>query len=72
MQIAHNGRNSHTSLMADGAILIAPSVVFLTIPALTKDFPQVPAETPCAGDFRNRDNHQYVPSSRAECNRGWV
>src|SRR6202789_107364 len=46
MQIAHNGRNSHSSLMADGAPPVAPSAVLPTIPALTKDFQQVPAETP--------------------------
>src|ERR1035438_4463629 len=46
MQIAHNGRNSHSSLMPDGAFPIAPSAVLPTIPALTKDFQQVPAETP--------------------------
>ena len=46
MQIAHNGRNSHSSLMADGAPPVAPSSVLPTIPALTKDFQQVRAETP--------------------------
>jgi N-ethylmaleimide reductase len=46
MQIAHNGRNSHSSLMPDGAPPVAPSAVVPTIPALTKDFQQVPAETP--------------------------
>src|SRR5271155_5216718 len=46
MQIAHNGRNSHSSLMPDGALPVAPSAVLPTIPALTKDFQQVPAETP--------------------------
>src|SRR5580698_8273143 len=45
MQIAHNGRNSHSSLMTDGAPPVAPSAVLPTIPALTKDFQQVPAET---------------------------
>src|ERR1700733_3725176 len=48
MQIAHNGRNSHSSLMPDGALPVAPSAVLPTIPALTKDFQQVPAETPRA------------------------
>jgi N-ethylmaleimide reductase len=46
MQIAHNGRNSHSSLMADGAPPVAPSAILPTIPALTKDFQQVPSETP--------------------------
>jgi N-ethylmaleimide reductase len=48
MQIAHNGRNSHSSLMPDGAPPVAPSSVLPTIPALTKDFQQVLAETPRA------------------------
>jgi N-ethylmaleimide reductase len=46
MQIAHNGRNSHSSLVPDGAPPVAPSSVLGNIPALTKDFQQVPAETP--------------------------
>ena len=46
MQIAHNGRNSHSSLMPDGAVPVAPSAILSTIPALTKDFQQVPAEVP--------------------------
>jgi N-ethylmaleimide reductase len=46
MQIAHNGRNSHSSLMADGSPPVAPSAVLPSIPALTKDFQQVPAEIP--------------------------
>ncbi len=48
MQIAHNGRNSHSSLTPDGAAPVAPSAVLPTIPALTKDFQQVQAETPRA------------------------
>jgi len=46
MQIAHNGRNSHSSLMPDGSPPVAPSAIPGTIPALTKDFQQVPAEIP--------------------------
>jgi len=46
MQIQHNGRNSHSSLVPDGSTPVAPSAVLPTIPALTKDFQQVPAETP--------------------------
>jgi N-ethylmaleimide reductase len=46
MQIAHGGRNSRSSLMADGALPVAPSAVLATIPALTKDFQQAPAESP--------------------------
>jgi N-ethylmaleimide reductase len=48
MQIAHNGRNSHSSLMTDGASPVAPSAVLGTIPALTRDFQQTQAETPRA------------------------
>src|SRR5271167_4226238 len=48
MQIAHNGRNSHSSLMPDGRPPVAPSAIPPTIPALTKDFQQVPAEMPRA------------------------
>ncbi len=48
MQIAHNGRNSHSSLVPDGAIPVAPSAIPPTIPAFTKDFQPVPAETPRA------------------------
>jgi N-ethylmaleimide reductase len=46
MQIAHNGRNSHSSLMTDGGVPVAPSAILSTIPALTKDFQQVQAEIP--------------------------
>jgi N-ethylmaleimide reductase len=48
MQIAHNGRNTHSSLMPDGGPPVAPSAIVATIPALTKDFQQVQAETPRA------------------------
>ena len=48
MQIAHNGRNSHSSLTPDGSAPVAPSAIPPMIPALTKDFQQVPAETPRA------------------------
>ncbi len=48
MQIAHNGRNSHSSLASSGELPVAPSAIPPNIPALTKDFQQVPAETPRA------------------------
>lgn len=48
MQIAHNGRNSHSSLMPDGALPVAPSSVPPAISALTKAFQQVTAEIPRA------------------------
>jgi N-ethylmaleimide reductase len=46
LQLAHNGRNSHSSLRPDGSAPVAPSAILPNIPALTKDFRQVTAETP--------------------------
>ncbi|MBW4523378.1 MAG: alkene reductase [Scytolyngbya sp. HA4215-MV1] len=46
MQIAHNGRNSHSSLLPDGALPVAPSAIPPSLPALTKTFQQVPSEMP--------------------------
>ena len=48
MQIAHNGRNTHSSLMPDGERPVAPSAIPPSIPALTSAFGQVPAEIPRA------------------------
>ena len=48
MQIAHNGRNSHSSLRPDASVPIAPSAIPGNIPALTRDFQQVKAEIPRA------------------------
>jgi N-ethylmaleimide reductase len=48
MQIAHNGRNSHSSLRPDGSVPVAPSAIVGNIPALTRGFEQVTAETPRA------------------------
>jgi N-ethylmaleimide reductase len=48
MQIAHNGRNSHSSLRPDGSAPVAPSAILGNIPALTRDFQQVKAEIPRA------------------------
>jgi N-ethylmaleimide reductase len=48
LQIGHNGRNSHSSLMPDGGPPVAPSNIPPAIPALTKAFQQVPAEIPRA------------------------
>jgi N-ethylmaleimide reductase len=48
LQIAHNGRNSHSSLMPNGELPVAPSAIPPTIPALTSSFGQVPAEVPRA------------------------
>ena len=42
MQIAHNGRNSHSSFMADGGPPFAPSAVPPNLPGFTADFRQVP------------------------------
>jgi N-ethylmaleimide reductase len=62
MQIAHNGRNSHSSFTTDGGPPFAPSAIPPTLPGFTADFRQVPIETPRAlrteqvraivGDFR--------------------
>ncbi|WP_029919994.1 alkene reductase [Nevskia soli] len=46
LQLAHNGRNSHSSLMPDGGPPRAPSATVANIPALTRDFQQVPPEMP--------------------------
>src|SRR3984885_3897384 len=48
MQIAHKGRNSHSSLRPDGSVTVAPSAIPGNIPALTRDFQQVKAEIPRA------------------------
>lgn len=48
MQIAHNGRNSHSSLLPDGGLPVAPSAIPPNIPALTGAYQQVPAEIPRA------------------------
>jgi len=48
MQIAHNGRNSHSSLRPGGSVPVAPSAIPGNIPALTRDFQQVKAEIPRA------------------------
>jgi N-ethylmaleimide reductase len=48
LQIAHNGRNSHSSLLPDGNLPVAPSSIPPELPAFTKDFKQVPVETPRA------------------------
>jgi N-ethylmaleimide reductase len=48
MQIAHNGRNSHSSLRPDGSVPVAPSAIPPSIPALTNCFQQVEDELPRA------------------------
>jgi N-ethylmaleimide reductase len=48
MQIQHNGRNSHSSLLPDGCLPVAPSPIPPNLPAFTKDFRQVPIEVPRA------------------------
>jgi N-ethylmaleimide reductase len=51
LQIAHNGRNSHSSFMPNGEPPVAPSAIASTLPGLTRDFRQVPIETPRALDL---------------------
>jgi N-ethylmaleimide reductase len=48
LQIQHNGRNSHSSLLPDGSLPVAPSPIAPSLPAFTKDFRQVPIEVPRA------------------------
>ncbi|HEY4709368.1 MAG TPA: alkene reductase [Candidatus Acidoferrales bacterium] len=48
MQIEHNGRNSHSSLLPDGSLPVAPSSIPPNLPGFTKDFRQVPIEVPRA------------------------
>ncbi len=48
MQIAHNGRNSHSSFNADGSSPVSSSAVPPSGPVLTSSFQQVPAEVPRA------------------------
>src|SRR5208337_2407004 len=50
MQIAHNGRNSHSSLLPDGVLPVAPSAISPNIPAFTRDFQPVQPEVPRALD----------------------
>lgn len=48
MQIQHNGRNSHSSLLPDGSLPVAPSPIPPNLPAFTKNFQKVPIEVPRA------------------------
>ena len=48
LQIAHNGRNSHSSFIPGGGPPVAPSAIASTLPGFTRDFRQVPIETPRA------------------------
>ncbi|NYF91472.1 alkene reductase [Tunturiibacter empetritectus] len=46
LQIAHNGRNSHSSFTPDGGPPVAPSAIPPKLPGFTRDGRQVPIETP--------------------------
>jgi N-ethylmaleimide reductase len=46
LQLAHNGRNSHSSLMPDGGVPVAPSPIPPNLPGFTRDFQKVPIEIP--------------------------
>lgn len=48
LQIAHNGRNSHSSLLPENSLPVAPSAIPPDLPAFTNEFKQVPTETPRA------------------------
>ena len=45
IQLAHNGRNSHSSLTGN-ALPVAPSAIVSNIPALTADFEELPPQVP--------------------------
>jgi N-ethylmaleimide reductase len=46
LQLAHNGRNSHSSFMPDGGVPVAPSSIPPNLPGFTRDFQKVPIESP--------------------------
>jgi N-ethylmaleimide reductase len=46
IQLAHNGRNSHSSFMPDGRAPVAPSPIPPNLPGFTRDFQKVPIEVP--------------------------
>ncbi|MBB5059582.1 N-ethylmaleimide reductase [Granulicella aggregans] len=46
LQLAHNGRNSHSSFMPDGGVPVAPSSIPSNLPGFTRDFQKVPIESP--------------------------
>lgn len=46
LQIAHNGRNSHSSFMPDGGPPVAPSAIRPNLPGFTRDGRQVTIEIP--------------------------
>jgi N-ethylmaleimide reductase len=48
LQLAHNGRNSHSSFMPDGGVPFAPSPIPPNLPGFTRDFQQVSIEIPRA------------------------
>jgi N-ethylmaleimide reductase len=48
MQIQHCGRNTHSSLLPDGSLPVAPSPIPPNLPGYTRDFQQVPIEIPRA------------------------
>jgi hypothetical protein len=65
MQIAHDGRNSHSSLRPDGSVPVAPSAIFGKIPALTRDFQRVKADR--AKEARNGAAWALVLPSLISC-----
>ena len=46
IQLAHNGRNSHSSFMPDGGVPVAPSPIPPNLPGFTSDGRKVPIEIP--------------------------
>jgi N-ethylmaleimide reductase len=46
LQLAHNGRNSHSSFMPDGGLPVAPSPIPPNLPGFTRNAQKVPIEVP--------------------------
>jgi N-ethylmaleimide reductase len=46
IQLAHNGRNSHSSFMPDGGVPVAPSAIPPNLPGFTRDGRKVKIEIP--------------------------
>jgi N-ethylmaleimide reductase len=46
IQLAHNGRNSHSSFMPDGGAPVAPSPIAPNLPGFTREGQKVPIEIP--------------------------
>ena len=73
MQIAHNGRNSHSSLRPDGSMPVAPSAVLSSHSRPHKHLPTGKMRNATgSGDGRNFGNSGHVPSGGSERNGGGI